>query len=271
MEQVEGGTLADRLSRRRRSRDRSEALRLLGQLCEGLGHAHRRSSSTATSSRRTCFAGLRRLPQDHGLRDRPRRRGDDSPDRPGRSSAPTATWPPSSSRTGRSLRPPTSTRAGWWPTKCCRTRGARAQRDRRALPAGGSGRTLRGRERAGRGPRHSRWQRCRWRRPPDPVAVQPHEAPPENGRATARWPAPSGRRRWTRLAAGLALIGAIAAGAVIALDSGGSDSPSKPKQSRPTPAPAASVPRSGDPAQQARELADFLRAQSRPGQATAQA
>src|SRR5512132_3663528 len=40
MEHVEGGTLADRLSRGRRSLDRSEALRLLGQLCEGLGHAH---------------------------------------------------------------------------------------------------------------------------------------------------------------------------------------------------------------------------------------
>jgi len=98
---------------------------------------------------------------------------------------------------------------------------------------------------------------------------------PKTGGATARWPAPTdvlprNRRRWTRLAAGLALIAAVAAGAVIALDSGGSDSPSKPKQARPTPAPAASVPRSDDPAQQARDLADFLRAQSRSGQATAQ-
>src|SRR5436190_2119903 len=40
MEHVEGGTLADRLGRRRRSLDRADALRLLAQLCEGLGHAH---------------------------------------------------------------------------------------------------------------------------------------------------------------------------------------------------------------------------------------
>src|SRR4249919_1553616 len=38
MEHVEGGTLEDRLNRR--SLDRDEALRLLGQLCQGLGHAH---------------------------------------------------------------------------------------------------------------------------------------------------------------------------------------------------------------------------------------
>ena len=42
MEHVDGGTLEDRLSRRRRSLDRDEGLRLLGQLCEGLGHAHAR-------------------------------------------------------------------------------------------------------------------------------------------------------------------------------------------------------------------------------------
>src|SRR5215218_4124189 len=40
MEHVDGGTLADRLETRKRSMPRSEALRLLCQLCEGLGHAH---------------------------------------------------------------------------------------------------------------------------------------------------------------------------------------------------------------------------------------
>jgi serine/threonine-protein kinase len=39
MEQVEGGTVGDQLEGRRRSIARSEALRLLGQLCDGLGHA----------------------------------------------------------------------------------------------------------------------------------------------------------------------------------------------------------------------------------------
>src|SRR5215203_6201042 len=40
MEYVDGGTVGDRLKRRRRSLATNEALQLLGQLCEGLGHAH---------------------------------------------------------------------------------------------------------------------------------------------------------------------------------------------------------------------------------------
>jgi serine/threonine protein kinase len=40
MEYVDGGTLADRLGRRGRSLARAEALHLLCQLCDGLGHAH---------------------------------------------------------------------------------------------------------------------------------------------------------------------------------------------------------------------------------------
>ena len=40
MEQVDGGTLGDRLNGRRRSIPRGEALHLLCQLCDGLGHAH---------------------------------------------------------------------------------------------------------------------------------------------------------------------------------------------------------------------------------------
>lgn len=42
MELVAGGTLADRLERRRRSLALSEALPLLRQMCDGLGHAHAR-------------------------------------------------------------------------------------------------------------------------------------------------------------------------------------------------------------------------------------
>jgi hypothetical protein len=86
------------------------------------------------------------------------------------------------------------------------------------------------------------------------------------GQATANWPAPTDvkprRRIWTRVLAVLALIAAIAAGVVIAIDPGGSSSPEKPKPQRPA-APAA-VPRSDDPATQARQLGDFLRDQARP-------
>ncbi|MGH2983081.1 MAG: serine/threonine-protein kinase, partial [Solirubrobacterales bacterium] len=42
MELVAGGTLGDRLERRRRALPLSEALPLLRQLCDGLGHAHAR-------------------------------------------------------------------------------------------------------------------------------------------------------------------------------------------------------------------------------------
>src|SRR5436190_9302600 len=40
MEYVEGGTVGDRLNRRRRSLATNEALQVLNQLCDGLGHAH---------------------------------------------------------------------------------------------------------------------------------------------------------------------------------------------------------------------------------------
>jgi serine/threonine protein kinase len=42
MELVEGGTLGDRLDRRRRALPLAEALPLLRQMCDGLGHAHGR-------------------------------------------------------------------------------------------------------------------------------------------------------------------------------------------------------------------------------------
>jgi serine/threonine protein kinase len=42
MEHVDGGTLSDRLKRRRRSLPTREAVPVLQQLCEGLGHAHDR-------------------------------------------------------------------------------------------------------------------------------------------------------------------------------------------------------------------------------------
>ncbi|MGH2957856.1 MAG: serine/threonine-protein kinase [Solirubrobacterales bacterium] len=42
MEHVDGGTLTDRLERRRRALPTREALPVLQQLCEGLGHAHDR-------------------------------------------------------------------------------------------------------------------------------------------------------------------------------------------------------------------------------------
>jgi hypothetical protein len=64
------------------------------------------------------------------------------------------------------------------------------------------------------------------------------------------------------MAAIVITVALVAGGVFVALSSSGSDAPTKsdvPKQ----PARPTTVPRSDDPAQQARELADFLRAQSR--------
>jgi hypothetical protein len=66
-----------------------------------------------------------------------------------------------------------------------------------------------------------------------------------------------------RVAAVAAALAIIAAGVLIATNSGDSNSPSKAEVSKQPPAPPTSVPSSGDPADQARELADFFRAQSR--------
>jgi eukaryotic-like serine/threonine-protein kinase len=86
--------------------------------------------------------------------------------------------------------------------------------------------------------------------------------------ATASWPNPTevARRRRSiraRAAAIVVALALVAAGVFVALGSGGSDSPSKADGAKQRPQPAASLPRSDDPAQQARELSDFLRSQSR--------
>jgi hypothetical protein len=51
---------------------------------------------------------------------------------------------------------------------------------------------------------------------------------------------------------------------VLAIGSGDSSTPSTAKQGRQAAPASVDVPRSDDPATQARQLADFLRAQSRP-------
>jgi hypothetical protein len=98
--------------------------------------------------------------------------------------------------------------------------------------------------------------------------AEPTQRLPATGQATANWPAPTaragrGRSPRARLAAVLAAIATVVVGAIVALDSGGSQSPSGADGAKRSVTPSLSVPRSGDPATQARELADFLRAQAR--------
>ena len=93
---------------------------------------------------------------------------------------------------------------------------------------------------------------------------------PATGGRTASWPAPTRRisrvRRVSgRTAAVLALVAIVAGGVVLALSSGGSDTPSADKPAKQRAAPTVSVPQSSDPAEQAQQLADFLRAQARSG------
>jgi hypothetical protein len=87
------------------------------------------------------------------------------------------------------------------------------------------------------------------------------------GPPTASWPAPtakltSSRSARTRIAAAIATVAVVAAGVIIALSSGDSGSPTQ-ADSAATHKPPASVPHAGDPADQARQLADYLRAQAR--------
>jgi eukaryotic-like serine/threonine-protein kinase len=96
---------------------------------------------------------------------------------------------------------------------------------------------------------------------------------PATGGRTASWPAPSSRtpggRRGARwLIAGLAVLAIAAVGVVLALGSNESDSPSSDAGARERPVPI-SVPQSSDPAEQARQLGDFLRDQARPGRQAA--
>jgi serine/threonine protein kinase len=277
MEHVEGGTLADRLSRRRRSLDHAEALRLLGQLCDGLGHAHAKKlvhrdikpQNLLLRESDDCLKitdfGIARAAEETTRLTRPGKViGTDHYMAPeqladGKISAATDVFacgvvademlPESRSPELREI-----------VERCLREDPGERFSDASAL--GEAFATVEGNGAVGVVRRIK-------------SQARQTEPLPAAGGATARWPAPTdvlprNRRGRTRLAAGLALIGAVAAGVVIALGSGGSNSPSKAKQERQAAPTPVSVPQSDDPATQARELADFLRAQSRPGQAAAQ-
>jgi hypothetical protein len=277
MEHVEGGTLDDRLNRRR-SLDRDEALRLLGQLCEGLGHAH---------AKKLVHRDIK--PQNLLLRDSDdclkitdfgiARAAEETTrlTRPGRVIGTDPYMAPEQLADGR-ITPATDVYAcGVVAAELLpKTRspelseiiGRCLQEDPgdRFSDASELGEALATAEGNG-GVGVIRRIKSQAR------TTKPLSA---GGAATANWPAPTAvrhRRRWSarRLAAGfvvLAVIAAAAVGAVLVIDSSDSGSTGSPKQAR-QPTPPAQVPRSDDPATQASELADFLRAQSRPGGASA--
>jgi serine/threonine-protein kinase len=267
MEQVDGGTLGDRLDGRRKSIPGTEALRLLGQLCEGLGHAHSKKlvhrdikpqnlllRSSDGCLKITDFGIARVAEETTRLTQAGKVIGTERYMAPEQLSDGKITPAVDVYACGvvadellPQSRPPELREIV---ERCLREDPAERFTDARSL--GEALATVDGDGVAG-------------------VVRRIHsQAPPTRrlaptGTATKDWPAPTevARRRRslrTRIAAVGAALAIVAAGVLIATNSGGSDSPSNTEVKR---RPAPTVPTSSDPSEQARELADFFRAQSR--------
>jgi serine/threonine protein kinase len=268
MENVEGGTLDDRMSGRRKSLARGEALRLLGQLCEGLGHAHAKKLVHRDIKPQNLLLresdGCLKI-TDFGIA----RAAEETTrlTRPGKVIGTERYMAPEQMADGK-ITPAVDVYAcgvvadDLLPKsrapelreiieRCLREDPEQRFSDARSLGEalltvdgdGDVGVVRRVRSQA---------------RPTKRLAT--------TGGATANWPAPGERIPWSRsarIAAALAVMLIAAAGVVFALRSGDPDSPTKADSAAQRSAPATSVPRSTDPAEQARELSDFLRAQSR--------
>jgi Protein kinase domain len=278
MEHVEGGTLEDRLNRRRRSVDRDEALRILGQLCEGLGHAHAKKlvhrdikpQNLLLRDSDDCLKitdfGIARAAEETTRLTRPGKVvGTDrymAPEQVADGRITPATDVYACGVVASELLPEArSPELHGIIARCLRDDPGERFSDATELGEalatvegnGGVGVVRRIKSQGG--------------------ATKPLPA----GQATADWPAPAakkpGRLRgrglmWIALA--LLVVAAAAAGTVIAIDSSDSGSASNPNQERQAAPARVTVPRSDDPATQARQLGDFLKAQSRPGGASPQ-
>jgi protein kinase-like protein len=267
MEHVDGGTLADRLNGGKRAMARAESLRLLGQLCDGLAHAHSKKlihrdikpqnlllresdgclkitdfgiARAAEETTRLTRPG-KVIGTDHYMAPEQLADGNITPAADVYACGVVADELLPEDR-GAELREIVG--------RCLREDPNERFSDARSLGAalaevdGGEGAAVVRR-----------------------IKSQARTKPLPAG-ATASWPNPAdtGRRRHSlrvRVAAIVAALALVAAGLIVALGSdGGSDSPTRADGAKQPPRPTV-VPRSDDPAQQARELADFLRAQSR--------
>jgi serine/threonine protein kinase len=268
MEHVEGGTLEERLNRRGQGLDRAEALRLLAQLCDGLGHAHAKKlvhrdikpQNLLLRDSDDCLKitdfGIARAAEDTTRLTRPGKViGTDrymAPEQLADGEITSATDIYACGVVADELLPqPLSPELREVVWRCLRE--DPGERFGNASDLGEALANVEGNGGVGVVRR---------------IKSHGRTTEPLPAGSTAPWPAPTTvkprrRRLRTRLIAGVALIALIAAGAVVAIGSGGSNSTDKPKQQRQAIAPTA-VPRSDDPATQAKQLADFLRAQSRP-------
>jgi serine/threonine-protein kinase len=271
MEQVEGGTLDDRLSGRRRSIATNESLRLLSQLCDGLGHAH---------SKKLVHRDIK--PQNLLLRESDgclkitdfgiARAAEETTrlTRPGKVIGTERYMAPEQLADGKitpaadvyacgvvaddllpQSRPPELREIV---ERCLREDPSDRFTDAHSL--GEALATVDGKGDVGVIRRiHSQ-------------APSTRRLPATGASATKSWPAPTEiarrhRSMVARVAAVVAVLVIIAAGVLVATKGGGSGTPTKADGAKQRAAPTESVPTSADPAEQARELADFFRAQSR--------
>jgi len=280
MEHVQGGTLEERLNRRRRTIDGDEALRLLGQLCEGLGHAHAKKlvhrdikpQNLLLRDSDDCLKitdfGIARAAEETTRLTRPGKIiGTDrymAPEQLADGAITPATDVYACGVVADLMLPKSRSLELHEVIARCLSEDP-GDRFSDANELGEALATAEGNGAVGVVRRIKSQGRTTRRLPP-------------TGPATAHWPAatdvktakPRRRRGRAWLAGALAVIAAAVVAAVIAIGPGDSNSPTDAKpQGRATQAPAA-VPRSDDPATQARRLADFLRAQSRPGAANSQ-
>jgi hypothetical protein len=268
MENVEGGTLDDRMSGRRKSLPKGEGLRLLGQLCEGLGHAHSKKLVHRDIKPQNLL--LRESDGCLKITDFGIARAAEETTRltsPGRVIGTERYMAPEQLADGK-ITPAVDVYACGVVAdellpqarapelreiieRCLRE--DPGQRFSDATSLGEALGTVDGDGNVGV-VRRIRSQ------------ARPTKRLRATGGATANWPAPRVRVPWSRsarIAAALAVMLIAAAGVIFALRSGDSDSPTKADSAAQRPAPTQSVPRSADPAEQARQLSDFLHAQSR--------
>jgi tRNA A-37 threonylcarbamoyl transferase component Bud32 len=271
MEYVEGGTVGDRLKRRRRSLATNEAVELLCQLCDGLGHAHSKKLvhrdikpqnlllREADGCLKITDFGIARAAEETTRLTHPGKViGTDrymAPEQLADGKITPAVDVYACGVVADEMLPESrSPELREIVERCLRPEPGDRFSDARAL-----GEALAGVEGNGSAATVRRIKSTGART----------KVLPATGGRTASWPAPTRRipTRWGRIAgviAGLAVLAVVIVGVALALESGGSDEPSSTDGANERRAPI-SVPQSSDPAQQARELADFLRDQARSG------
>ena len=270
MELVDGGTVAERLERRRRSLPQTDAVRLLCQLCDGLGHAHGKKlvhrdikpQNLLLRKSDDCLKitdfGIARAAEETTRLTRPGKViGTDrymAPEQLADGKITPATDIYACGVVANEMLPQSrGPEMREIVERCLREDPSDRFSDARALgealatangEVGGVVQRIRS---------QSRTTEAVTRSTAEIAATEATAALTRRGRGRGR------------LLAVLAIAAIVAVGLIAALSSGGSDSPSSPAKSKSTAAglQPTSVPQSTDPAQQARELADFLRAQAR--------